>query len=236
MKDIYFLISILPLFSKIFEKFIYTRLSDFINKNELLFQHQLGFQKGKSTEHAILDLYSNIIKGIENHEKTACIFLEFPKALDTINHEILLKKLHHYVVRGIALEWFQTYQQTSGSKNSTTFSEFKTNTWGVPQGSVLGPLLFLIYISDIFISTSKVKFHLFADGTCIFCSSKTLFQSERDLNISLENISNWLKANKITLNVKKSNRLLLNLSRNEKMKRDCQHFYRGSKTCIKGIC
>ena len=110
MKDIYFLISILPLFSKIFEKFIYTRLSDFINKNELLFQHQLGFQKGKSTEHSILDLYSNIIKGIENHEKTACIFLEFPKALDTINHEILLKKLHHYVVRGIALEWFQTYQ------------------------------------------------------------------------------------------------------------------------------
>ena len=82
-------------------------------------------------------------------------------------------------------------------------SEFQTVACGVPQGSILGPLLFLIYISDIFISTSKVEFNLFADDTCFFCSKKDLSQLERDLNTSLEDISNWLKANKLTLNAKK---------------------------------
>ena len=104
----YHAISILPIFSKIFEKFIYKRLIDFINKNELLFQHQFGFQKGKSTEYAILYLYYNIIKGIGAQEKTTSIFLDFAKVFDTVNHEIMLKKLC-YGVRGIALEWFQSF-------------------------------------------------------------------------------------------------------------------------------
>ena len=186
----YHAISILPIFSKIFEKFIYKRLIDFINKNELLFQHQFGFQKGKSTEYAIFDLCYNIIKGIGTQEKTACIFLDFAKAFDTVNREILLKKLHHYGVRGIALEWFQSYlaDRLQAVKLGQNLSEFQTITCGVPQGIVLGPLLFLIYINYIFISTSKVKFHLFADDTCIFCSKKDLFQLKRDLNASLEDL------------------------------------------------
>ena len=76
---------------------------------ELLFQHQFGFQKGKSTEHAILDLYYNLVKEIETQEKTVCIFLDFAKAFETVNHEILSKKLHHSRVRGIAIEWLQSY-------------------------------------------------------------------------------------------------------------------------------
>ena len=88
---------------------MYTRLIDFINKNELLLQHQLGFQRRKSKEHAKLDLYSNVIKGIEKHKKNYVLFLNFGKAFGTVNHKILLKKLHHYGVRGIALKWLQSY-------------------------------------------------------------------------------------------------------------------------------
>ena len=95
---------------KYLKTYVYkTNLIDFINKNELLFQHHFDFQKGKSREHAIFDFFSDIIKGIENREKTACIFLDFAKAFDTVNHEILLRKLHHYGVRGIALELFQSF-------------------------------------------------------------------------------------------------------------------------------
>ena len=95
---------------KYLKTYVYkTNLIDFINKNELLFQHHFDFQKGKLREHAIFDFFSDIIKGIENREKTACIFLDFAKAFDTVNHEILLRKLHHYGVRGIALELFQSF-------------------------------------------------------------------------------------------------------------------------------
>ena len=85
---------------------MHTRLMDFINKHDITFKHEYGFQKGKSTEHAILDLYFNIITANEKQGKSACVFLDFAKAFDTVNHEILLHKLNYYGVRGIALEWF----------------------------------------------------------------------------------------------------------------------------------
>ena len=186
------------------------------------------------------------IKGIENHEKTSCIFLDFAKAFDSVNHEILLKKLDHYGLRGIGLEWFQSYltNRFQAVNLGRYLSEFQTITCRTPQGSVLGALLFLIYINDIstlfkkrlwfscefceifkntfftehlrttgsniYISASKLKFYLFADDTCIFYPNKD--QLERGLYTSLENISSWIKANKPTLNVKKSDLLLFNLS------------------------
>ena len=99
-------ISILSFLSKTYEKLMHTRLMDFINKHDITFKHEYGFQKGKSTEHAILDLYFNIIAANEKQGKSACVFLDFAKAFDTVNYEILLYKLNYYGVRGIALEWF----------------------------------------------------------------------------------------------------------------------------------
>ena len=177
-----------------------------------------GFQKGKSTEHVILDLCSNIIQVIEKQEEPCTIFLNFSKAFDTVNHEILLAKLQYYEIRGTTLKWFESYLHNSQQfvKLNQDISDQKTISCGVPQGSILGPLLFLIYVNDIYLSALEISFHLFADDTCLFYTNKSYSKLENILNCSVGNIVNWLKANKLTLNINQSNLIAFNISKNDK--------------------
>ena len=187
----------------------------FFTRNKTIHKYQFGFEKGKSTEHAILDIYESILKALEKKEKACCIFLDFVKALDTGNHEILLTKLEYYAVRSIAYELMKSYlsEWLQCVKIRQTVPDFKKITCGVPQGSVLGPLLFLIYINDIYKSDPIAAFHLFADDTALFCANKNTNQLKNNINTtSLDNIANWLKANKLTLNVDKSKLLYFDLS------------------------
>ena len=138
-------ISLLPLFNKIFEKLMYSRLIDFLQKHKVLYPHQFGFQKQKSTSLAIIDVCIKLVEAIENKQFSCCIFLDFAKAFNTVNHKILLSKLENYGIRGIALEWFRSYlhDRTQRVFVGGQLSEDKHIKHGVPQGSVLGPLLFL---------------------------------------------------------------------------------------------
>ena len=200
-------ISLLPIFSKIFERLVYNRVIEFIDNNKILSELQFGFQKNKSTEQAVSTILSTLDEAKSRRDSSYCIFLDFAKAFDTVNHEILLKKLDHYGVSGVALDLLRSYlsNRTQQTEINGVLSDTGIIKHGVPQGSVLGPLLFLLYINDISESSKILKFFLFADDTTVHYSDKTSSDTENLLNNELSKVSDWLAANKLSLNVKRSN-------------------------------
>ena len=200
-------VSILPAFSKILEKVVYNRLLKFLNKFNILSDNQYGFRKHHSTAYALTHLYDKISSAIDNQEYTVGIFIDLSKAFDTVDHCILLEKLEHYGIRGSALNWFASY--LSGRSQFVDFNGYRSSTCqircGVPQGSILGPLLFLIYINDICNVSKVLDFILFADDTNIFFSHKDELFLSQTLNSELLSLSEWCKVNKLSINLKKCN-------------------------------
>ena len=199
-------ISLLPIISKIFEKLIFNRLNDFLSKHKILPSNQFGFQKNNSTEFAVNAILTKITNAFENKEIAYCIFLDFAKAFDTVNHNILLSKLEHYGMRGVCLNLFKNYlaNRQQCTESNGTFSDIEVTKCGVPQGSILGPLLFLIYINDIVKLSKILKFYLFADDTTLFYSSKNKADTEYILNNEIANVTEWLISNRLSPNSKKS--------------------------------
>ena len=190
--DNYRPISLLSNLNRVFEKLMYNRLIQFINKHNLLDDAQYGFRSGSSTNHAILDIISTIQHNMDYKLFTCAVFVDLKKAFDTVDHQILLKKLDCYGIRGIVNEWFKSYllNRTQTTEINGFISTKDFNPLGVPQGSVLGPLLFLLYINDITKASTKLKFFLFADDTNLLYANRNLKTLESTVNTELSLIMN----------------------------------------------
>ena len=199
-------ISLLNSFSKILEKLMYTRTIIFLMNANILSNFQFGFREKHTTTHAILHLVDKISSALEARMHTVGVFLDYSKAFDTVNHYILIDKLCHYGVRGIALDWFRSYltnRKQFVSLNGID-SDMRDVTCGVPQGSLLGPLLFIVYINDFQLSAKKLSFILFADDSSVFFSHRNPQTLLQTVNSELTNATLWIQANKLSLNLKKN--------------------------------
>ena len=166
-----------------------------------IYELQFGFRANHSANHALISLTEKIRESLDSNNLTCGVFIDLQKAVDTVNHDILLHKLNHYGVRGVANNWFRSYLS-----NRQQFvyingfhSSYKTMHYGVPQGSVLGPLLFLIYINDLHKALKFCMTHHFADDTNLLYSSSSIKKIQKYVNLR-----KWLKANKISLNASKT--------------------------------
>ena len=198
-------ISVLPCFSKFLERIIYNRILGYLNDFNILYDNQYGFRRNHSTSLALVDLYDKISLALDRKEIAAGVFIDLSKAFDTVNHNILFDKLQHYGIRGLALDWVKSYfhQRSQFGEYNGHRSLPQVIRCGVPQGSILGPLFFIIYVNDL-CDTSRLESILFADDTNLFISEKDPVSLNNTLNSELSKLSAWFAANKLSLNISKT--------------------------------
>ena len=191
---------------------MYNRLYNFLEK-----KNQFGFRQKYSTTRALIHLTDKIRHEIDKGNYVCGIFVDFQKAFDTVDHHILLKKLEYYGVRGILNKWFASH--LSNRKQFVSINGYKSNLadvkCGVPQGSILGPLLFLVYINDLHAAIKYSEVHHFADDTNLLNFKSCVNSIKKEVNYDLKNLSNWLKTNKISLNVGKTELVLFTSSKKQ---------------------
>ena len=173
--------------------------------NNLLHENQFSFQINNSTEHATLQYTRDIAQNFDNGKFTLGAFIDLLKAFDTVDHQILLNKLKYYGVNEKTLAWLQSYlsQRKQYTENTDYIKYLLEIDCGVSQGSILGPLFFLIYVNDFYLA-SKLKNVMFADDTNLFISDENIGELFQQMNNKLKSVSTWFKANKLSINIDKT--------------------------------
>uniref|UniRef100_A0A8C6MKE1 Reverse transcriptase domain-containing protein n=1 Tax=Nothobranchius furzeri TaxID=105023 RepID=A0A8C6MKE1_NOTFU len=208
-------VSLLPQFSKILEKVFALRLDKFIDENSILNHEQYGFRTKHSTAMAVMDLVDKISSAIDNKNHFISVFIDLKKAFDVIDHSRLLLKLHRYGIRGVAHQWVNSYLRNRKQfvQINNAKSELKDIYYGVPQGSVLGPKLFILFINDLVNVSNLLGTVLFADDTTLFYSGLNIHEVTQVINSELIKVKKWFDINRLSLNLNKTNYILFNNKR-----------------------
>ena len=225
-------IPLLPAISNKIEKYVFNQVYAYFDRNKLLYTSQYGFRKLHSTELASLELVDRVRSDIDNGKIPLSIFLDLSKAFDTFDHSILLRKLTHYGLSQTAIRWFSSYLM--GRRQLVEFDGTRSTlvsiSTGVPQGSILGPLLFIIYMNDIHVARDKFNAIIYADDTNLLSSlcsfnvnlqgnATNMTELSSNINIELDNIQEWLNINRLSLNVQKTKFMIF-----YNYQRDVNHF------------
>ena len=224
-------ISLLSTFSKIYEKIMHKRVLDFLDSNDSLFESQYGFRPGRSCEQALLNAQSSILNALSQKKVALLLLIDFSKAFDLVDHSILLKKLQHYGIRGVAHNWFKSYlenRQQFVTVNGTD-SDYSSLLYGVPQGSILGPLLFIIYINDLPGINDLAKFILYADDANIIITGSSYDEVYAKVTDLSTHLKNWVNSNGLSLNLKKTTYMIFGGRARSLGTKDCPLLIDGTK-------
>jgi exonuclease III len=208
-------ISLLKTFSKIYEKLMHKRIVSFMNSNESFYEMQFGFRAGRSCEHALLKAQSILLDSMNKNQVALLLFIDFSKAFDMVEYPILFKKLEHYGIRGTALAWIKSYLENRSQFVSVNGTDSTTTplVYGVPQGSILGPLLFVIYINDMPGISDLARFILYADDANIILTGSSIHDLEDQLHVLTKKLSEWVTSNGLMLNLRKTNYMIFSRRR-----------------------
>ena len=205
-------LSVIAHLAKLIEKCVHKQLVDFLYSHSFISKDQFAYLKNHSTSHCLHRLVDDILENTNFKEKTALCFIDIRKCFDTINHEILLQKLQKYGIRNKVLKWFSSYLKDRSQvvcKNNI-LSEVKSVNIGVPQGTILAPILFLLYVSDLSNVINSANINVFADDVVIYSSNESITILKSNLQKTLDSVFEWYSTNKLMLSIEKCNIMLIN--------------------------
>jgi len=223
-------ISVLPVVSKIIERAVHNQLYSFLTENNILNPCQSGFRSGHSTTTTLLDVSDCILNNMNQGKITGALFLDLKKAFDTVNHSLLIEKLQSYGISGNQLKWFISYlsDRTQSVNVNSTVSDCKLIDIGIPQGSILGPLLFILYVNSLPDSVD-CKCIMYADDTTLLFSASDPLTLQQEMNDNMARIAQWFEINQLTLNIKKTKFMIFGTNHSLKDYNDIDLMYGNDK-------
>ena len=212
----------IPLIGKLLERIVNSQLQSHLQNINVLNKNQFGFTQNKSTSHAVFKLITDLYENVDSKNISQLLYIDYRKAFDTIDHGILIKKLQtYYNISNASVRWFENYLSNRKQKivKPQQCSILNPVTVGVPQGSILGPTLFIMFVNDLFnvINGDECKMIMYADDTVVYTASKTLDEGYTHLERNLGLIIDWCNNNKLTLNVGKTKHMVIGPTLNENL-------------------